>query len=173
MFITGNIFHLTQIEKSFCLTLSTAVPKMAHSPPPVRPKMVRYFRAFTPKHHKSSHKSHQDGNEPEFLQPSCFRYSNIFSWCRYIFCNPYFSSDLDLELSGLIVSKENILWKSSIPSILDLNPLAGDLGDLKRFKFNLVLKILHKMEKSTSSAWMLNSSYFLSKKGKLLWLMFN
>ena len=45
MFITGNIFHLTQIEKSFCLTLSTAVPKMAQSPPPVRPKMVRYLRA--------------------------------------------------------------------------------------------------------------------------------
>ena len=45
MFITGNIFHLTQIEKTFCLTLSIAVPKMLQSPPPVRPKMVRYLRA--------------------------------------------------------------------------------------------------------------------------------
>ena len=27
MFITGNIFHFTQIEKTFCLTLSQMCPK--------------------------------------------------------------------------------------------------------------------------------------------------
>ena len=36
MFITGNIFHFTQIEKTFCLTLSQMCPKKSHNLQPLK-----------------------------------------------------------------------------------------------------------------------------------------
>ena len=36
MFITGNIFHFTHIEKTFCLTLSQMCPKKSHNLQPLK-----------------------------------------------------------------------------------------------------------------------------------------